>query len=226
MNDARRQPFHPRRSVLQLGAAASIVQSGLFFVIGFAALALGVGRFVEGGFSSLPDASLTAFRILCGAFVLIAILGVAITPAERLSIEGTSPALAAFGSAIAYLGHAGTIAYFSWWLLRTIDSTAPAVNVDDLAPIQWGVMFELVFVGGWVWIIAGVARADPLWPKGFLVLSVVKATSFWFTFLAFLINEGWMLVLGLGAVTFVAGPLWHLWIARLFARWANGEGAP
>jgi 2',3'-cyclic-nucleotide 2'-phosphodiesterase (5'-nucleotidase family) len=30
-----------------------------------------------------------------------------------------------------------------------------------------------------------------------------------------LTNERWMLIVGLGAITFVAGPLWHLWIARI-----------
>jgi hypothetical protein len=30
--------------------------------------------------------------------------------------------------------------------------------------------------------------------------------------------EKWMLVVGLGAVTFVAGPFWHLWTARILVR--------
>jgi hypothetical protein len=141
-------------------------------------------------------------------------------------IEGSQPGWAAFGSALAYLGHAGTIAYFSWWLLRTLGSETRSIDVDQLAPIEWGVMFELVLVGAWVWIIAGAARAEGRWPVGFVVLSVLKASSFWFTFLAFLTNEPWMLVVGLGAVTFAAGPLWHVWIARLFLRRAIDDGAP
>ena len=58
-------------------------------------------------------------------------------------------------------------------------------------PIDWGVMFELVFV---------------------------KATVFWFTFAAFLTMEKWMLVLGPRAVTFIVGPFWHLRTARILTR--------
>lgn len=212
-------------AVLRLGAVVSVIQSALFLVIGLAALTLGVDRFVAGGFASLADTNLFAFRVLCGAFVSIAVLGLAITPAERVSIEQSNSGWAGFGSTLAYLGHAGTVAYFSWWLLRTFVDNSRPLGGDELAPIEWGVMFELVLVGAWVWIIAAVARADGGWPVGFVVLSVLKASSFWFTFVAFLINKPWMLVVGLGATTFVAGPLWHLWIARLFLRRAI-NGAP
>jgi hypothetical protein len=66
-----------------------------------------------------------------------------------------------------------------------------------------------------VWIIAALMQRDPTVRQGFLWLSVAKATAFWFTFAAFLVTQKWMLMLGLGAVTFLAGPLWHLWIARI-----------
>jgi hypothetical protein len=56
------------------------------------------------------------------------------------------------------------------------------------------------------------------------VLSVVKATSFWFTFVTILTMEKWMLVVGLAAVTFFAGPAWHLWISRIIM-WRVGERA-
>lgn len=209
-------------SVRRLGAASSVIQGALFVVIGIAALALGVDRLIEDGFASLPVADPTAFRILCIAFILIAALGLAITPAERSLIEPANAGLARFGAALAYLGHAGTIAFFTWWLLTSYDVPS-GVDLDAIAPIEWGVMFELAFVGGWVWIIAWVMRADRSAPPGFLALSVVKATAFWFTFAAFLAMEKWMLVVGLGAVAFFAGPAWHLWIARILVR---GEGEP
>jgi hypothetical protein len=41
---------------------------------------LGIDRFVDEGVSSAAGANLFAFRILCGAFVLIAVLGLAIPP--------------------------------------------------------------------------------------------------------------------------------------------------
>lgn len=205
-------------STLKLGALASVIQAVLFAVIGAAALVLGADRRVDHGFASLPSADPTAFRVLCVAFVLIATLGLAITPAERALIERASPGLARFGATLAYLGHAGTIAFFSWWLLWSFDHAGTNSSLDVIAPIDWGVMFELAFVGGWVWIIAGVMRGKKSLPGGFLVLSVVKATSFWFAFAAFLADVKWMIVRGLGAVTFVTGPSWHVWIARIMAR--------
>ena len=205
-------------SVLKLGGIVSVVQSALFIVIGVAGLVLGVDRLVDDGFASLDAADPTAFRVLCMAFVLIAVLGLAITAAERALIEPSNAGLARFGAALAYLGHAGTIAFFSWWLIRSFEADSSGMDLDVIAPIDWGVMFELVFVGAWVWIIAAVMRGQPSWPTGFVAFSVAKATSFWFAFIAFLTDEKWMIVLGLGAVTFVTGPLWHLWIPRLFMR--------
>lgn len=210
-------------SVLRLGAVVSVVQSVLFVVIGLAALVLGADRLVDSGFASLSVSNLLAFRILCGAFVFIAILGLAITPAERAAIERSNRGLAIFGSNLAYLGHAGTIAYFTWWLLVTRHGGTPDIAADTLAPIQWGVMFELVLVGGWVWIIAAVIRRDAHWPRWFFWLSVAKAIVFWFAFITFLTNASWMIMLGVGAVTFVAGPSWHLAIARVFLHRAKGD---
>lgn len=201
-------------AVLRLGAAASVVQSALFVIIGIAALLLGLDRFVATGFENAAAAAPVPFRLLCVAFVAIAVLGLVITPAERALIEPANPALSRLGARLAYLGHAGTIAFFSWWLLSHPSAQQPS-RLDLIAPIDWGVMFELVFVGAWVWIILVVARADPAWPRGFLVLCVVKALSFWFAFVAFVVNDVWMIAIGLGAVAFVTGPCWHLWFAQI-----------
>jgi hypothetical protein len=54
---------------------------------------------------------------------------------------------------------------------------------------------------------------------------VAKATSFWFAFSALVANEELMLVLGLGAVAFVTGPICHLWITRMFLE-RRRDGAP
>lgn len=207
--------FDTSTPVLRLGAAVSVIQSVLFVVIGVAALVLGVDQLVDDGFASFARTDPAPFRILCAAFLLIAVLGLAITPAERTLIEPANAGWARFGATLAYLGHAGTIAFFSWWLLTPTAQASSATNLDVIAPISLGVMFELVFVGAWVWIIAALMRTDSTVPQGFLWLSVVKATAFWFTFVAFLTSEKWMLLGGLGAVTFVAGPLWHLWVARI-----------
>lgn len=205
-------------SVLRLGAAVSVVQSALFVVIGAAAVILGVDRLVADGFAALPATDLAAFRTLCVGFIAIAVLGLAITPAERIAVASAHPGWAAFGANLALLGHTGTIAYFSWWLLITRTTTRPATGAGSLAPLAWGSMFELAFVGAWVWIIAGLIWHDQRWPRGFVVLSLVKGTCFWFAFAAVLANRAWMIRLGVGAVTFGAGPAWHLWIARLFSR--------
>ncbi|MGE5135751.1 MAG: hypothetical protein ACM32E_22930 [Gemmatimonadota bacterium] len=66
--------IEPAGSVLRLGAAVSVVQSALFVVIGAAGLMLGADRLVNDGFASLAAANLTVFRLLCSAFVLIAVL--------------------------------------------------------------------------------------------------------------------------------------------------------
>ncbi len=210
----------PGSSVLRLGAAVSVVQSGLFVLIGAMALVLGVDRLRMYGFAALAAATPVAFRVLCAAFVLIALLGLAITPAEQALIESADAALARFGATLAYLGHAGTIAVFSWWLLNTRGTEAPPQTLDTIAPITWAVMFELVFVGAWVWIIAaGIARGrESYWPPRFLGFSIAKAVSFWFGFAAFVVNDKWMIIFGVGAVTLVTGPLWHLWVARVMRR--------
>lgn len=204
-------------AVLRLGAVVSIVQSALFVVIGVAGLLLGVDALVDGGFASLAASEPTAFRVLCAAFVLIAVLGVAITPAERMLIEPASPALARFGASLAYLGHGGTIVFFSWWLVASVQSTSAGGQLDVIAPIDWGVMFELVFVGAWVWIMAAAMRGPSPFPAGFVWFSVAKAASFWFTFAAFLTDNKLLIVVGLATVAFGTGPVWHAWIARLFA---------
>jgi hypothetical protein len=202
-------------SVFRLGAAVSVIQSVLFVVIGVAALLLGVDQLMDDGFASFTVTDASTFRILCVAFVLIAVLGLAVTPAERALIEPANAGFARFGAVLAYLGHAGTIAFFAWWLLIPTGVANSGMDLDVIAPINLGVMFELVFVGAWVWVITGVMRSDPSVPQGFLWLGVLKATSFWFTFIAFLALQKWMLMVGLGAVTFFTGPLWHLWIARI-----------
>jgi hypothetical protein len=203
-----------------LGSVASVIQSGLFVVIALSSLALGIERFVGDGLAGLATDTPALFLVLCSAFVLIAILGLAITPAEKLLLANHAPGLADFGAAMATLGHVGTIVFFSWWGFYALsDSNAiPPQMANQMAPIRWGVMFELVFVGGWVWIIAWVVARHGILPRGFLYLSVVKAICFWFTFAAFLANVAWMLVVGLGATALVVGPAWHLWIARLFPR--------
>lgn len=212
-------------SVFKLGARVSALQSALFVVIGVSGLLLGVDRLVDDGFAGLATTHPVAFRTLCAAFVLIAVLGLAITGAEQALIESSNVGLARFGSVLAYLGHGGTIAFFSWWLVhdaRSADGN-PAHDavgnaaLDAVAPIAWGVMFELVFVGTWVWIIAALLHARGSSPA-FVWLSVAKATSFWFAFLALLTGSKPLILFGLGAVTFVTGPIWHAWIPSLFLR--------
>ncbi len=203
-------------SVARVGAVVSVAQSVLFVVIGAAGLVLGVDRLADAGFAGMAEANIAAFRVLCAAFVVIAVLGLAITGAEQELIEARNAGVARFGAAVAYLGHAGTIAAFSWWLLHAANTTLPAAGPDAIVPIEWAVMFELVFVGAWVWIIAALMWGDPTWPRGFVALSVAKATSFWFAFAAVLTHQKPLIVLGLGAVTFVTGPWWHLWIPMLF----------
>lgn len=202
-----------------LGAVVSVVQSALFVVIALSALAMGIDRFVHGGLAALAGSSPGLFLVLCGAFIAIAVLGLAITPAEKQLLLRHAPGLAEFGSTMAILGHSGTIAYFSWWTLYRLGMCVVDPELANrVAPIQLGVMFELVFVGAWVWIIAWTTARHRILPRGFMWLSIVKATSFWFTFVAFMVNIPWMLVVGLGATALVAGPAWHLWIARLFPR--------
>ena len=70
-------------SVLKLGANVSIVQSILFYVIAATGLALGVDSFVQNRISYIAVENTILFAVFCSAFVSIAILGVAITPAEK-----------------------------------------------------------------------------------------------------------------------------------------------
>ncbi len=209
-----------------LGAVASVVQSGLFVVIAACALAIGIDRFARGGLAAMSSAAPGLFLVLCGAFIAIAVLGLAITPAEKQLIERDIPGLADFGSTMAIFGHSGTIAYFAWWMLYGFGVCVADPDVANrVAPIHLGVMFELVFVGAWVWVIAWAIARHRVLPRGFLWLSVVKALCFWFTFAAFLVNVPWMLIVGLGATALAVGPAWHLWIARLFSgERRHGEG--
>jgi hypothetical protein len=221
MNDRHPSQFDDRD---RLGAAASIVQVALFWVIGAAALALGVDRFLNGGLGVAARERPVPFVILCIAFVAIAILGLAITPAEQALIAKKAPGPAQFGAALAYLGHAGTILFFSWWgyyALRSGDPLTPEL-ANAMAPVAWGLAFELGLVGAWVWIIAWVGARHRLVSRGFVRLSIVKAVCFWFTLVAVTLGSGPMVVIGLGATAVVVGPAWHLWVARLFPKPARG----
>ncbi len=208
-------------SVFRIGAGVSLVQSALFLLIALTALALGIDRFVEDGFGALFLESPSLFRILCLAFAAIAILGLAITPAEERVVGAHSEGLAAFGGSLARLGHMGTIAFFSWWLFvgGWDEQGVTGLSLANLImPIQWGVMFEFLFVGAWVWIIAWVVFRHGALSRGFGVLSIAKATSFWFAVLAFVLNDRVLIVIGLGSVALVFGPWWHAWIASTFLR--------
>lgn len=208
-------------SVFRLAAGVSRIQSALFVLIALTALALGIDRFVEDGFGALFFESPHLFRTLCLAFAAIAVLGLAITPAEERVVAAHSEGLAALGGSLARLGHMGTIAFFSWWLFAGgWDEPGPTglSLANRVMPIQWGVMFELLFVGAWVWIMAWVVFRHGALSRGFGALSIAKATSFWFALLAFVLNERVLIVVGLGAVALVFGPWWHVWIARSFLR--------
>ncbi|MGB8862093.1 MAG: hypothetical protein WCC60_22750 [Ilumatobacteraceae bacterium] len=209
-------------ALLRFGATVSVVQSVLFVVIGVCAAVLGVDQLVEDGFASLPASNLTAFRALCGAFVVIAVLGLAITPAERRAVGDQHAGWADLGASLAYLGHAGTIAFFSWWLVATRHGATPDGS-GDLMPLAWGAGFELVLVGAWVWIIAALIRRDVRWPGWFWWLSVAKATSFWTAYIGLLSDRSEIVVVTVGAVSFVTGPAWHLSIAGIFRRFDMQE---
>lgn len=73
-------------------------------MIGVAALVLGVDQLVDDGFGRFSVTDPGVFRILCVAFVLIAVLGLAITPAERALIEPANAGWSRFGAALTYLG--------------------------------------------------------------------------------------------------------------------------
>jgi len=210
------------KSLFKTGARVSIIQSVLFLIIAFSALGLGIDRFISDGFESMYRANSWLFLLLCGAFILIATLGVAITPAEKKLINKYDSGLAAWGSNLAFFGHMGTIAFFTWWIFFVSlnqDTQTSQVSANMIMPIRWGVMFELFFVGLWVWIIAYIVFKHGILSKGFLVISVLKAISFWLAFAAFIVNSKLFLLLGVGLVAVVFGPLWHAWIAVIFLRY-------
>lgn len=210
-------------AVLRLGATVSVAQCALFVTIGVAALVLGVDQLVEQGLGSFVTSDPGAFRLLCASFLAIAVLGLAITPAERQLVAASMPAAGPFGAQLAALGHAGTIAYFGWWLVVSHTGTADPQALAALAPIQFGTVWELGFVGAWVWIIAAAARRGRPWPPGFWVASVVKGCCFWAAYAALWTGHRTALAVALAGVTFVAGPLWHLWVARVFVDEARGR---
>jgi hypothetical protein len=212
------------KTTLKIGATVSVIQSGLFLVIALAAWFLGIDRFISNGFASLYSDNQALFTLLCAAFVLVAILGVVITPAEKQVVGKYSPALAKLGGNLAYVGHFGTIMFFSWWLFFVGSHGNNAADMrlaDTFVPIQWGVLFELLFVGFWVWVIAYTIFKYSALTKGFGLVSIAKATSFWLTLLAFIINNKSLLIIGLGGTAVVFGPWWHAWIAKFFWRFAK-----
>ena len=203
-------------SVLKLGANVSIVQSILFYVIAATGLALGVDSFVQNRISYIAVEDPVLFSVFCSAFVLIAILGVAITPAEKVLLQDCDRGLAIFGSNIALLGHMGTIFFFSWWIFYVLTTQSLQDDfhlADFMMPIRWGVMFEMFFVGLWVFIIAYISFKHQMFSFRFRLLSIGKAISFWFTLAAFISNSEVAILLGLGSTAALFGPVWHAWIA-------------
>ena len=214
-------PTADPHDVYRLGGIVSIIQSALFIHIALCALGLGIDNFISSGFGDLHRQSPRLFVALCTSFVLIATLGLAITPAEKKLIAGADDSLATWGSNLAYLGHMGTIAFFSWWLAFVSshhdDTTVSWANV--LLPLKWGLTFELFFVGAWVWIMAYVIFRHQILSKRFGIISIAKATSFWFALAGLFVNDKWWILSGVMLVTAVFGPWWHMWIAlRFFLR--------
>jgi hypothetical protein len=212
------------KSIYRIGAVVSIIQSFLFVTIATIALLLNANRYVAGGFSSLRQDNFQLFLLLCGAFVLIAILGLAITPAEKEIIRDPNAGLAAWGSNLAYFGHMGTIAFFGWWIIFAISSGNGTTNsqlIDSLMPIRLGIIFPLGFVGLWLWIIAYNTFKYNVLPKGLGIMSIVKAVCFWSTIVAFFANVKIYILLTMGLTCLFAGPIWHIWIARLFIQRAK-----
>lgn len=212
------------KNIFKFGAWASIVQSVLFVVIALSALGLGIDRYIAGGFGNLYQGSPWLFLLLCGAFVLIAILGIAITPGEKKLFEQHDNALVTFGSNLAYLGHMGTIAFFSWWIffvnLNQCNLISPNL-ANLLMPLQLGVMFEMIFVGLWVWIMAYVIFKNRILSNSFGFFSIIKAICFWLTFIAFLLNIKLLLLFSLGLTALIFGPLWHIWIAKILLQYSK-----
>ena len=214
-------------SVLRLGAIVSTVQSILFFVIAATGLALGVGNFVQNRISYLAFEDPILFSVFSSTFILIAILGVAITPAEKVLVQDCDSGLAIFGSNLALLGHKGTIFFFSWWIFYVLSSQSSPDDLhlaDLMMPIRWGIMFELFLVGLWVWIIAYLSFKHQLFSFRFRLLSIGKAISFWFTLGAFIFNSEAAILLGLGFTAALFGPVWHAWIAVILRNRCNELG--
>ena len=219
---------HRASSLFRTGARVSVVQSALFLVIASSALLLGIDQFIRNSFESLYGASPGLFLVFCGAFVVIAVLGLAITPAEKILIARADAGAAAWGSSLAYLGHTATIVFFTWWIFFAATGaggTGHAIPASALMPLRWGLAFELIFVGTWVWIIALVLFRHRMLPRGFLVVSICKAISFWGAFAAFAASNKLLVLISVGAAAAVFGPLWHLWIAAIFKREAARECA-
>lgn len=209
------EPRKQSSQVYKLGGVVSIIQCALFWIIALCALGLGIDNFVSKGFGDLHQVSPWIFSSLCTAFVFIALLGIAITPAEKQLLSEGDHGLATWGSYLAYLGHMGTVAFFSWWIIFINQSQDPE-NIrmaNTLIPIKWGVMFELFFVGAWVWIHAFVIFKHGILSKRFGIVSIAKAASFWVAFIAFLLNEKLTLLCGVTLVAVIFGPWWHMWIA-------------
>src|SRR5208283_1674178 len=138
-------------SILKLGGVVSLLQSVLFWVIALSALGLGIDNLIKKGFGNLYQESPGFFLLFCGALILIAFLGVAITPAEKELLKKADNGLATWGSNLAYFGHMATIAFFSWWIIY-VTTNQDQVNsglANILLPLKWGIMFELFFVGLW-----------------------------------------------------------------------------
>jgi hypothetical protein len=95
------------------------------------------------------------------------------------------------------------------FFLRPAARVVPSnpIPADLLMPIAWGVMFELFFVGSWVWIIAYIIFRRRNLSKGLLIISICKAISFWLTFISFIVNSKPLLMIGLGVTAMVFGPL-------------------
>lgn len=204
--------------IYRIGASASVVQAAIFALIGLGAFGVSIERIVMSGLVGVCATAPGFLGLLCCAFIAIALLGLAITPAERQFLAKHALGLSAFGASVAIVGHASTIAFFSWWLVQSVGScrALPLELANELFPLRWGLAFELGLVGFWVWIIASVWLRHRVRPRGFLFLSVFKAICFWLALPAFLTNRSETIGVGVALTTFIAGPAWHLWIARIF----------
>ncbi len=205
-------------SILKLGGIVSILQCVLFYIIALSALGLGVDNLITKGFGNLYQESPWLFALFCAALILIALLGVAITPAEKELLKEADNGLATWGSNLAYFGHMGTIAFFSWWLIfaNSNQEQVSSASANIILPLKWGIMFELFFVGLWVWIIAYVIFRHGILSRRFGFISIAKAISFWFAFIAVLVNEKIMMLSGVALATAIFGPWWHAWIAAKY----------